>query len=211
MLNVEFERMTVPAGSDVTMELTISTRVNVTSVAAKRQVNRLLLERVGNLLYAEEPNLLVGTRLLWRVPVWLGIANPRPRGFRGDARCGCPEWRNPVYPAAVSRNGSVWRCPCSTCHTQTEPSWSACLRRNGCRIQFTAGHSRRRGSLVGHDRHWHPASNIRRLSNTDSGLILVPVPGKMYLRRLSEVCPAFYLCARAILDIGDLILLMQSF
>jgi hypothetical protein len=92
MLNVEFERMTVPAGSDVTMEVTISTRVNVTSVAAKRQVNRLLLERVGNLLYAEEPNLLVGTRLLWRVPVWLGLPTCGPVGSVGtldvDAQSG---------------------------------------------------------------------------------------------------------------------------
>lgn len=92
MLNVEFERMTVPAGSDVTMEVTISTRVNVTSVAAKRQVNRLLLERVGNLLYAEEPNLLVGTRLLWRVPVWLGLPTCGPLGSVGtldvDAQSG---------------------------------------------------------------------------------------------------------------------------
>jgi len=89
---VELERMTVPPGTDLKMEVTISTRMQISAVAAKRQVNRLLLERMGNLLYAEEPNLLVGTRLLWRVPIWLGLPTRGPVGSVGtidvDAQSG---------------------------------------------------------------------------------------------------------------------------
>lgn len=92
MSTVELERMTLPAQSELKMEVSISSHINVTSIAAKRQVNRLLLERVGNLLYAEEPNLLVGTRLLWRVPVWLGLPTRGPVGSVGtidvDAQSG---------------------------------------------------------------------------------------------------------------------------
>ena len=59
---------------------------------AHRQVSRLLLDHVGNLLYGEHPSLVVGRELLWRVPVWLGLPTLGPVGQVGaldvDAQTG---------------------------------------------------------------------------------------------------------------------------
>src|SRR5262245_18094221 len=40
---------------------------------AQRKVSKLLLDDVANLLYGERPSLVVGQRLLWRVPIWLRL------------------------------------------------------------------------------------------------------------------------------------------
>ena len=92
MSSIELDHTVFVPWATLEMRIIISACINVTSERAKRQINRLLLERVGNLLYAEEPNLLVGTRLLWRVPVWLGLPIRGPVGSVGtidvDAQSG---------------------------------------------------------------------------------------------------------------------------
>lgn len=50
---------------------------------AQRQVTKLLLDQVGNLLYGERPSLVADERLLWRVPVWLALPTTRPLGQVG--------------------------------------------------------------------------------------------------------------------------------
>ena len=47
--------------------------MHVTAFSAQRKVNRLMLDRVSNLLCGNEPTLIVTDRLRWRVPVWLGF------------------------------------------------------------------------------------------------------------------------------------------
>ncbi|MEM7033337.1 MAG: hypothetical protein AAF629_27535 [Chloroflexota bacterium] len=59
---------------------------------AQQKVSRLLLEKVGNLLYGEKARLVVNDHLLWRVPVWLGLPDYGPVGQVGhldvDAQSG---------------------------------------------------------------------------------------------------------------------------
>ncbi|MFN8469191.1 MAG: hypothetical protein U0X20_26785 [Caldilineaceae bacterium] len=70
---VELERVVLPEYADVKIEVSVSARINITDVAAQRKVSRLLLDLVGTQLYGESPSLVVGQRLVWRVPVWLGL------------------------------------------------------------------------------------------------------------------------------------------
>jgi hypothetical protein len=75
---VEIEEIALPAQAEVKFELSLTSRVNITDFTAQRKVSKLLLDQVGNLLYAERPGLVVGRRLLWRVPVWLGLPTMGP-------------------------------------------------------------------------------------------------------------------------------------
>jgi hypothetical protein len=73
MMTLELPDIALPEQADVKIALSISSRVNITDVVAQRKVTRLLLEQVGNLLYGGRPTLVAGRRLLWRVPVFLGL------------------------------------------------------------------------------------------------------------------------------------------
>ena len=61
----------------------VSARINITDIAAQRKVSRLLLDLVGTQLYGESPSLVAGQRLVWRVPVWLGLPPAGPVGQVG--------------------------------------------------------------------------------------------------------------------------------
>jgi hypothetical protein len=91
-MNVELEEIALPAPSELKIELSRETQLNVTDFTAQRKVSKLLLDDVGNLLYGEQPSLVVGRRLLWRVPVWLALPTTGPLGQVGaldvDARTG---------------------------------------------------------------------------------------------------------------------------
>ncbi len=91
-MTLEIQEFRLPAKTEVTISLSLTAQVNVTDVIAQRQVSRLLLDEVGNLLYGERPSLFVGQRLLWRVPVWLASPKRGPLGQVGtldvDAQTG---------------------------------------------------------------------------------------------------------------------------
>ena len=82
-MNVELDEVALPPQSEIKIEFTLTSKVNVTNVTAQRQVSRLLLDLVGNLLYGELPSLVAGRRLLWRVPVWIGSPATGPLGIVG--------------------------------------------------------------------------------------------------------------------------------
>jgi hypothetical protein len=82
-MNVELTEMNLPQQAKVKIELSVTADINVTAQTAQRQVTKLLLDQVGNLLYGERPNLVAGERLLWRVPVWLSLPTTGPLGQVG--------------------------------------------------------------------------------------------------------------------------------
>lgn len=79
-MNLELEEVLLPQQAEVKIELSITATINITAFTAQRKVSKLLLEQVGNLLYGEKPNLVAGQKLLWRVPIWLGLPTVGPVG-----------------------------------------------------------------------------------------------------------------------------------
>ena len=77
-MDVEIAEMSLPAQAEVKIELSVTSHINVTAQTAQRQVSKLLLDHVGNLLYGERPNLVTGERLLWRVPIWIALPTTGP-------------------------------------------------------------------------------------------------------------------------------------
>ncbi len=82
-MNLELSEMKLPEQAEVKIELSVTAQINVTAQSAQRQVTKLLLDQVGNLLYGERPSLVAGERLLWRVPVWLALPTTGPLGQVG--------------------------------------------------------------------------------------------------------------------------------
>ncbi len=58
-----------------TFELNIqrSLEINITAEQAQRQVNRWLLNEVSYLMGTEPPTLVIGERIMWRVPAWISF------------------------------------------------------------------------------------------------------------------------------------------
>jgi hypothetical protein len=91
-MSVELSEISLPVPAEVKIEFSLTAQVNITDFTAQRKVSKLLLDHVGNLLYGERPSLVVGRRLLWRVPVWLALPTTGPLGQVGtldvDAQTG---------------------------------------------------------------------------------------------------------------------------
>jgi hypothetical protein len=82
-MNLEIEHLRLPQQAEVKVELSVTATINITDIVAQRRVSKLLLDQVGNLLYGEHPHLVVGRRLVWRVPVHLGLPGVGPLGEVG--------------------------------------------------------------------------------------------------------------------------------
>lgn len=83
MIEAELVQNGLPALSEIKVEFSLTAQVNVTKFTARRKVNKLLLDHVGNLLCSKEPKLIIGERLLWRVPIWLALPTTGPLGEVG--------------------------------------------------------------------------------------------------------------------------------
>jgi hypothetical protein len=83
MSQAEMQEITLPAQAKVKVEISVTAEINFTAQAARRRVNKLLLDRVG-LFYSEKPSLVVGERLLWRVPVIFSTPTTGPLGQVGE-------------------------------------------------------------------------------------------------------------------------------
>ena len=71
-MSVELERVVLPEYADVKIEVSVSARINVTDVAARRKVSRLLLDLVGTQLYGESPSLVAESVSSGAFPCGLG-------------------------------------------------------------------------------------------------------------------------------------------
>ena len=58
--------------------------MNLTPTVARRKVNVLMLEKVGNLLHGDSPTLFLRDRIYWRVPVILSTPSQGRIGRVGE-------------------------------------------------------------------------------------------------------------------------------
>ncbi len=56
---------------ELRLQIVVAATVNVDAKTARRQVTSWLVSEVGNMLVGEMPQLVIGERTLWRVPVVL--------------------------------------------------------------------------------------------------------------------------------------------
>jgi hypothetical protein len=66
---------TIPEKGKVDLKVDRSFEIKVTAEEARRQVDRWLLNEVSYLIGADAPTLIVGERVVWRVPAWIGFPN----------------------------------------------------------------------------------------------------------------------------------------
>jgi hypothetical protein len=69
-----------PAGGRVTIHIEVTQDLNISAFAARQKANRYLLMQVGDQTVSGEPELVVGARIGWRLPVLLA---PSMRGVMG--------------------------------------------------------------------------------------------------------------------------------
>ena len=70
--------------AEVEINVRIRTTMNITPVVARRKVNVLMLEKVGNLLHGGSPALFLKDRIYWRVPVILSTPSQGQVGQAGN-------------------------------------------------------------------------------------------------------------------------------
>ena len=70
-MTIILDRYTIPEQG--AFEIRAAVQINVTAIQAQCLVNRFLMDEVSHLLVAAAPDLVVGERTRWRVPVWIGF------------------------------------------------------------------------------------------------------------------------------------------
>lgn len=82
-MEAELSTLQLPPQADVRIEISVAAHLGITAQSAQRKVSKLVLDHLGNVLYGKSPNLVAGTRLLWRVPIWLASPGRGPIGQAG--------------------------------------------------------------------------------------------------------------------------------
>jgi hypothetical protein len=72
----------IPQTGDIRLTLEISARQNFSAKSAQKIARRFVADEISYLLRAGDPNLVVGRRLFWRVPIELALPD---RGVIGTA------------------------------------------------------------------------------------------------------------------------------
>jgi hypothetical protein len=70
-MNVPLSGVTLPQGASVAIRVEVTTQVNVTAFVARQQVTQFVVMEISSQLRSETPDLLIGDRLCWSVPVVL--------------------------------------------------------------------------------------------------------------------------------------------
>lgn len=83
-MSVTVSQVHIPRGSQVSLRIEITAQMNTTAYVARQRANRFLAVNAGNMLAAGEPELVVGERLLWRVPVLFGTPEKGQVGKVGE-------------------------------------------------------------------------------------------------------------------------------
>jgi hypothetical protein len=74
-MTIILDNYIIPEKGRVDIQVDYSFDINLTAVQAKRLVNSWLLNEVSLLLGAKAATLVIGERPVWRVPVWVGLAD----------------------------------------------------------------------------------------------------------------------------------------
>ena len=72
----------IPESGEIRLTIQITARFNFSADAAQKFVRRFVADEIAYLLRAERPTLVVGKRLVWRVPVVIALPG---RGMAGQA------------------------------------------------------------------------------------------------------------------------------
>jgi len=73
MMTIILDLYPIPEKGIFELNLSRSFNIRMTAEEARRQVNRWLLNEVSYLMGADLPSLVVGERVVWRVPVWISF------------------------------------------------------------------------------------------------------------------------------------------
>jgi hypothetical protein len=66
---VKVQGLAVPAGATVDIRIEMTAQANITAFVARQKVTRFVITQISNQLHGETPDLHVGERLCWSVPV----------------------------------------------------------------------------------------------------------------------------------------------
>ena len=70
-MSVNVQGVQVPAGATVDIKIEMTAQANVTAFVAQQQVTQFVISKIGNQLCGDTPELHIGERLCWSVPVVL--------------------------------------------------------------------------------------------------------------------------------------------
>ncbi|MEK7312072.1 MAG: hypothetical protein AAB382_08875 [Chloroflexota bacterium] len=77
-MTVILDKQTIPEKGQMEVKVDVSFEIRVAAREARRRVDRWLFEEVSYMIGANEPDLVIGERVVWRVPAWIGFASAGP-------------------------------------------------------------------------------------------------------------------------------------
>lgn len=129
-LTLLLDEYTLPTSGVVDLQLNRSFEIKVTAEQARRQVKQWLFNEVSMTLTSQTPTLLIGTQVVWRVPVIFTAAQIGPVGCAGeidvDVASGAMNNTPTVKATILSQAGKLAATmPPYQPRTSTSPAWLA--------------------------------------------------------------------------------------
>lgn len=92
----------IPESGEIRLTIQISARLNFSAEASQKLVRRFVADEISYLLRAERPMLVVGKRLVWRVPVVMALPERGVLGQAGAIDVDVEDGRLLVTPDAIA-------------------------------------------------------------------------------------------------------------
>ena len=77
------DNITIPEQGLLEVKLNLTVEIKVTAEQARKKVDHWLMDQVSLLMGAEPPALVAGTRVVWRVPVFITFPHVGKAGIAG--------------------------------------------------------------------------------------------------------------------------------
>ena len=72
-MSLLLENQTIPEAGPLKLDIKISTDLKVSAKEAQHKVSMLLFDQVSYLMFGDAPQLVIGNRIVWRVPAYLSL------------------------------------------------------------------------------------------------------------------------------------------
>ena len=70
-MSVNIQGLRIPEGATLDIHISLSAQANITAFVARQKVTQFVAQEISTQLTGDTPDLLVGDRLCWSVPVLL--------------------------------------------------------------------------------------------------------------------------------------------
>jgi hypothetical protein len=93
----------IPTQGRLEVDIRVTADMNISAYAARQKVNCFILSEISYMMHAAEPTLVLGERIVWRVPIILSLTSKGDVGEVGVIDVDVETGRMQISPEQIAK------------------------------------------------------------------------------------------------------------